>query len=99
MAFDEDALKQFGGRLGMRMLRAPLGGKRSFHRRLQYRGAIELQLLPYTLQRRHTRVEVGEEFVQRISNALLFVAGCDRNHNFSDLAQAKTRTSDTMDDR
>jgi hypothetical protein len=41
-AFGKDALEQFGGWLGLRMLLAPFCGERAFDRRLEHCGAIEL---------------------------------------------------------
>ena len=75
-------LEQLGCRLSLRKLIAPFGGERPFHRRLEHRGTIELQTYPALLQRRDTGVEVGEQFVERVGDALL---PCDWRHRDRDL--------------
>ena len=77
-AFGEDAGEQGGGWLGGGMLGAPLGGQRAFHRRLQHRRTVVLQLRLHPLQSCHARIEVGEEFVERVGDALLLSRGRQR---------------------
>ena len=83
-AFHEDALQQFAGGFGVRVFFAPVRGERAFHRSLENRGSIELQLVPYPLQSRNARIEVGEQFVEGISDAVLLGLGWNGNGEFPD---------------
>ena len=85
--FDQNALEQFAGRLGIRVLPMPVRGERAFHRCLQYRGAIELQPVPCPLQCCDTSVEIGEEFVEGVGDARLFCPRRDGDGNVFDFRE------------
>ncbi len=49
----------------------PVGGERPFHRRLQHRRPVLLQLRPHPLQHLHPGVEVGQQLVEHVRDTLL----------------------------
>ncbi len=68
-AFSEDALEKLRCGFDVGMGFAPLGGERAFHRRLEHGGPVLPELRPHALQRLYPGVEVGEQFVERVSDA------------------------------
>ena len=85
--FGQNVLEQFAGRLGVRVLLAPVRGERAFHRRLQHRSAVELQPVPRSLQHGDAGVEIGEEFVEGVGDAGLFRPRCDGDGNLFDFRE------------
>jgi hypothetical protein len=78
-AFGENAFEQTGGGFDVRMLRSPIRRELAFDRRFQHRRPISFQLRSNPLQRRHARIESGEEFVDLLDDTASL--GFRRNAN------------------